>query len=110
MTSLSKTQPAFYVGRESSEMRLSAHNMPLGSGTDQERDALTRAPTAPHPTVQAVQQEEDDDDMVPAVRLAMPTLVGLLLTAFACGIMATIAVDHAFPQDDGPAVTTTQTR
>jgi hypothetical protein len=80
-------------------MRVSAHNMPLERGTDPAYDALTRAPTAPQPTL-----ERGAEELVPAVKLAMPTLVGLLLTAFACGIMATIAVDHAFPQDDAPAV------
>ena len=99
MTSLSKTQPAFYVGRESFQMRVSAHNMPLERGTDPAYDALTRAPTAPHPTLERQAEEVDS-----SVKLAIPTLIGLLLTAFACGIMATIAVDHAFPQDDAPAV------
>jgi hypothetical protein len=103
MSALTKTQPSFYVGRESFEMRPSAHNMPLTGGEDPQHDALTRAPTAPHPTLQADAAAEEDE-LVPAIRLALPTLIGLLLTAFACGIMATIAVDHAFPQDDGPAV------
>jgi hypothetical protein len=103
MTSLSKTQPAFYVGRESFEMRVSAHNMPLERGTDPAYDALTRAPTAPHPTLQREAEKSE-----PTVKLAVPTLIGLLLTAFACGIMATIAVDHAFPQDDAPTVVSAQ--
>jgi hypothetical protein len=108
-----KSDPTFYVGRESFKMKVvGTPAAPVASATAARAPQSTPTPPRPisyPPPVTTPYQRKVTAELSGGITMAKATFAGFCLTAFAFGIVTTILIDRIWPRRyEEPAATRLQ--